>query len=233
MRAAPRHAPSYLTHASARALHRCQATCANDAAAEVLVQEREELQRERESSRERRAGDGAGRSSSEAGRAHAGDGGDMGCEGVEGLRPAAAGSRRVGGRSGSQPSLHLPSTCARPFCYPFRLSPRALTRARYGGAALGLPSRASSCPRSDPPTHAARAGRTDLLTTTFSPFAIDGRKKRGGEHSRERPSIGKQRIQGRRQRDARQASRFAAPVTGLAAPAAAGRSLRCAATRCG
>ena len=95
----------------------------------------------------------------------------MGCEGVEGLRPAAAGSRRVGGRSGSQPSLHLPSTCARPFCYPFRLSPRALTRARYGGAALGLPSRASSCPRSDPPTHAARAGRTDLLTTTFSPFA--------------------------------------------------------------
>ena len=29
------------------------------------------------------------------------------------------------------------------------LSPRALTRARYGGAALGLPSRASSCPCSD------------------------------------------------------------------------------------
>ena len=43
-----------------RALHRCLATCASDAAAEVLVQEREELQRERESSRERRAGDGAG-----------------------------------------------------------------------------------------------------------------------------------------------------------------------------
>ena len=47
------------------------------------MQEREELQRERESSRERRASDGAGKSSSEAGRAHAGDGGDMGCEGVE------------------------------------------------------------------------------------------------------------------------------------------------------
>ena len=31
------------------------------------------------------------------------------------------------------------------------LSPRALTRARYGGAALGLPSRASSCPCSDQP----------------------------------------------------------------------------------
>ena len=29
------------------------------------------------------------------------------------------------------------------------LSPRALTRARYGGAALGLPSRACSCPCSD------------------------------------------------------------------------------------
>ena len=40
---------------------------------------------------------------------------------------AAAGSRRVGGRSGSQPSLHLPlpSTCAR----PFRRAPR-LDRAR-------------------------------------------------------------------------------------------------------
>jgi hypothetical protein len=46
-------------------------------------------------------------------------------------RPAAAGSRRVGGRRCSQPSLHLPSTCP-------PLSPRALTRARYGGAALGL-----------------------------------------------------------------------------------------------
>ena len=41
------------------------------------------------------------------------------------LRPAAAGSRRVGGRSGSQPSLHLPSTCARaPFAA--RLDARAL-----------------------------------------------------------------------------------------------------------
>jgi hypothetical protein len=48
-------------------------------------------------------------------------------------RPAAAGSRRVGGQRCSQPSLHLPSTCP-----PF--SPRALTRARYGGAALGLSS---------------------------------------------------------------------------------------------
>jgi len=47
------------------------------------------------------------------------------------LRPAAAGSRRVGGRRRSQPSHHLPSTCP-------PLSPRALTRARYGGAALGL-----------------------------------------------------------------------------------------------
>ena len=53
MRAAPRHAPSYLTHASARALHRCLATCASAAAgAEVLAQEREELQREREQQRE-------------------------------------------------------------------------------------------------------------------------------------------------------------------------------------
>ena len=43
------------------------------------------------------------------------------------LRPAAAGSRRVGGRSGSQPSLHLPSTCARgPFAA--RLDARALRR---------------------------------------------------------------------------------------------------------
>ena len=57
---------------------------------------------------------------------------------------AAAGSRRVGGRSGSQRS-----TCLRPARAP--LSPRALTRARYGGAALGLPSRASSCPCSDQP----------------------------------------------------------------------------------
>jgi len=48
-------------------------------------------------------------------------------------RPAATGSRRVGGRRCSQPSLHSPSTCA-------RLSPRVLTRARYGGAALGLSS---------------------------------------------------------------------------------------------
>ena len=43
------------------------------------------------------------------------------------LRPAAAGSRRVGVRSGSQPSLHLPSTCARvPFAA--RLDARALRR---------------------------------------------------------------------------------------------------------
>ena len=65
------------------------------------------------------------------------------------LRPAAAGSRRVGGRSGSQPSLHLASTCPRPF-----RRARALKRARYGVAALGLPSRsrASSCPCSDQPT---------------------------------------------------------------------------------
>ena len=49
------------------------------------MQEREQQQREREStSRVRRAGDGAGKRSSEAGRAHAGDGGDMGCEGVDG-----------------------------------------------------------------------------------------------------------------------------------------------------
>ena len=38
----------------------------------------------KESSRVRRAGDGAGKRSSEADRAHAGDGGDMGCEGVDG-----------------------------------------------------------------------------------------------------------------------------------------------------
>ena len=38
----------------------------------------------RESSRERRVSDGAGSSSSEAGRAHEGDGGDMGCVGVDG-----------------------------------------------------------------------------------------------------------------------------------------------------
>ena len=43
---------------------------------------------------------------------------------------------------------HL-STCLRPARAP--LSPRALTRARYGGAALGLPSRACSCPCSDQP----------------------------------------------------------------------------------
>ena len=45
------------------------------------------------------------------------------------LRPAAAGSRRVGGRSGSQPSLHLPSTCARgPFAA--RLDARATEELR-------------------------------------------------------------------------------------------------------
>ena len=62
------------------------------------------------------------------------------------LRPAAAGSRRVAGRSCSQPDPLATSTCARPFR-------RALTRARYayGGAALGLPSRACSCPCSDQP----------------------------------------------------------------------------------
>ena len=61
----------------------------------------------------------------------------------------AAGSRRVGGRRCS-PSLHLPSTCP-------PLSPRALTRARYGGAALGLPSRASSCPQHGSMALSARA----------------------------------------------------------------------------
>ena len=55
------------------------------------------------------------------------------------LRPAAAGFRRVGGQS-----LRMPSTCT-------PLSPRALKRSRYGGDALGLPSRASSCPRCDRP----------------------------------------------------------------------------------
>jgi len=58
--------------------------------------------------------------------------------------------RRVGGRRCSQPSLHLPSTCP-----PF--SPRALTRARYGGAALGLSSRASSCPQHGSMALSARA----------------------------------------------------------------------------
>ena len=55
------------------------------------------------------------------------------------LRPAAAGFRRVGGQS-----LRMPSTCT-------PLSPRALKRSRYGGDALGRPSRASSCPRCDRP----------------------------------------------------------------------------------
>jgi hypothetical protein len=45
---------------------------------------RERSSRVKESSRVRRAGDGAGKRSSEADRAHAGDGGDMGCEGVDG-----------------------------------------------------------------------------------------------------------------------------------------------------
>ena len=67
----------------------------------------------------------------------------FGCLGSRGcvrarLRLAAAGSRRVGGQSCSRESLRLPSTCAPP-------SPRALKRARYGGAALILPSWASSC----------------------------------------------------------------------------------------
>jgi len=44
----------------------------------------------------------------------------------------------------------LPSTCP-------PLSPRALTRARYGGAALGLPSRASSCPQHGSMALSARA----------------------------------------------------------------------------
>ena len=38
----------------------------------------------------------------------------------------------------------MPSTCT-------PLSPRALKRSRYGGDALGRPSRASSCPRCDRP----------------------------------------------------------------------------------
>ena len=59
--------------------------------------ERSCRERERESSRERRAGDGAGKSSSEAGRAHAGDGGDMGCEGVEAEQHARRGSAMQGG----------------------------------------------------------------------------------------------------------------------------------------
>jgi hypothetical protein len=52
------------------------------------VQEREEQQRERaagsEAGRRRRGQVIAGKSSSEAVRAHADDGGDMGCEGVDG-----------------------------------------------------------------------------------------------------------------------------------------------------
>jgi hypothetical protein len=52
-----------------------------DAAAEVLWCLCRTL---RESNREKRVGDGAGNSSSEAGRAHEGDGGDMGCEGGDG-----------------------------------------------------------------------------------------------------------------------------------------------------
>ena len=51
----------------------------------------------------------------------------------------------------SDQSLHLPSICA-------PLSPRALKRSPYGGDALGLPSRTSSCRLSDRPADAARAG---------------------------------------------------------------------------
>ena len=73
----PAHAP-YLTHPCSRmrvrARHRCLQH-AMGAAAEVLAQLRRTL---RESSRERRVGDGAGGSSSEAGRAHVGDGPDGG-----------------------------------------------------------------------------------------------------------------------------------------------------------
>ena len=59
-----------------RALHRCLQHFV------PWMQQRRCLCRTlRESSRERRVGDGAGNSSSEAGRAHEGDGGDMGCEG--------------------------------------------------------------------------------------------------------------------------------------------------------
>jgi hypothetical protein len=63
------------------------------------------------------------------------------------LRPAPGASEDG---AAHQPSLHLPSTCP-------PLSPRALTRARCGGAALGLSSRASSCPRSTDRWRGARA----------------------------------------------------------------------------
>ena len=70
----PAHAP-YLTHACARA---------TQVPGNMCLCRRERSSSERESSRERRVGDGAGKRSSEAGRAHAGDGVYMGCEGAVG-----------------------------------------------------------------------------------------------------------------------------------------------------
>ena len=77
MRATP--CPRTISRMRVRARHR-RLQHAMGATAEVLAQDAE---REREQ-RERRVGDGAGSSGSEAGRAHEGDGGDMGCVGVDG-----------------------------------------------------------------------------------------------------------------------------------------------------
>ena len=52
---------------------------------------------------------------------------------------APAGASEDGAAPNHLSSLHLPSTHLR--ARPLPLSPRALTRSRYGGAALGLPSR--------------------------------------------------------------------------------------------
>ena len=78
--------PRHISRMRVRALHRCLATCASYAAAEVLrLCRRERSSREREqqseAGRRRRGQVIAGKSSSEAVRAHADDGGDMGCEG--------------------------------------------------------------------------------------------------------------------------------------------------------
>ena len=76
---APHPATRHISRMRVRALHRCLQHFV------PWMQQRRCLCRTlRESSRERRVGDGAGNSSSEAGRAHEGDGGDMGCEGVDG-----------------------------------------------------------------------------------------------------------------------------------------------------
>ena len=83
MRATP--CPRTISRMRVRATHR-RLQHAMGATAEVLAQdaERERAAERGGSATARAAGDGAGSSSSEAGRAHEGDGGDMGCVGVDG-----------------------------------------------------------------------------------------------------------------------------------------------------